>query len=274
MKGGSTVPDLPDLFWSVIGCLLTVRGRSLSRARIAERLWPDKEHEAARHCLASALWRIRMRLDPDTTPLVTDGNLVALSRKVSIWVDALAFEHRARPLVERPSLLSERRNRARLARVLHAHCGEFLGHIDQEDIAIERARLRALYLDALYELSRAQADAEEWAGAIRSARVLCAAEPLREDAQRLLIEAYSRRGNRGLALRQFQICEATLARELQVPPMPETLALRARLLDARGEAPLTPATAIPPDGHRDTLIHARDSLVDALWAIERTLGTI
>jgi len=44
-----------------------------------------------------------------------------------------------------------------------------------------------------------------------------------------LMIAYARQGNRAAALRVFQRCSETLARELDVEPSPETIALAERL---------------------------------------------
>lgn len=271
VHAGRGMTEVPAIFWSVIGCLLVARRHSMSRARIAAKLWPDKEEEAARHCLASALWRMRARSRPFALPIVVDGDLVALAGG-TIWIDALAFERRAQAALEQPSRLVSAHERRRLARALRMYGGDLLSEIDQEDIQIERARLHSLYLDALYELSRAHAAAEEWPEAMRSARTVCALEPLREDAQRLLIEALARCGNRALALRQLEICKQVLARELQVAPMPETMALRHRLLGAR------PCETHRVETGRDdcgtALLNARARLVEALSVIEHAIGSI
>lgn len=272
VQSGRGVAEVPAVFWSVIGCLLVARRHSMSRVRIAAKLWPDKDDEAARHCLASALWRMRSRSGPVGLPIVADGEMVALPAVTSVWIDALAFERRAQAVLDQPARLASAHERRRLARALRMYGGDFLSEIDQEDIQIERARLQALHLDALYELSRAQAAAGEWPEAMRSARTLCALEPLREDAQRLLVEALARCGNRALALRQLAVCEAVLARELQVAPMPETLALRRRLLDGRpGEL----ARGQAARGDCSTaLLSVRARLVEALSVVDHALRSI
>ena len=55
-----------------------------------------------------------------------------------------------------------------------------------------------------------------------------AAEPLRESAHRVLIDAHVGAGNRGEALRQFRVCRALLERELGLPPGPDLVAAAAR----------------------------------------------
>jgi len=52
-----------------------------------------------------------------------------------------------------------------------------------------------------------------------------------EDAQRQMMHSYCALGQRGLALRQYQICCETLDRELGVAPMSETTSLYEQIRD-------------------------------------------
>jgi TolB-like protein/Tfp pilus assembly protein PilF len=70
-----------------------------------------------------------------------------------------------------------------------------------------------------------RAEADEAESAMDAAQQLLGLDPLREDAHRLLMRLYDNAGRRSAALRQFQICEDVLRRELDVEPAPETLQL-------------------------------------------------
>jgi DNA-binding SARP family transcriptional activator len=257
---------MPDAFWTMIGCLLAAPSHRIGRARLISQLWPEREDGKAQRCLASALWRIRSRFTSDDCFVVTRGDTVALVLQSGLWIDAVAFELRVRHVLRQPGILTDPCERLRLGRALRLYTGDLLPSHEPEVIAIERARLRSLYLDALYELSMAEARANDWAAVRRSATTLCAAEPLREDAQRLLIEAYARCGNRALALQQFRVCETVLAQELAVEPMPETRALVADLLAT------TTRAGTPVLGTRETLTAVRSNLTQTLDIIERALA--
>jgi DNA-binding SARP family transcriptional activator len=89
----------------------------------------------------------------------------------------------------------------------------------------ERERLRGLYLHALTAVARsalARGDAEE--AAQHSLQAL-ATDDCFETAYQLLIRAYLEQGNRVEALRVYERCAATLRQELDIDPMPETVAL-------------------------------------------------
>jgi len=51
-----------------------------------------------------------------------------------------------------------------------------------------------------------------------------------EDAYRLQMEAYLKKGNRPMAIKTFRQCAAVLEKEYGVKPLPETTALYQRIL--------------------------------------------
>jgi DNA-binding SARP family transcriptional activator len=262
--------DVPDILWPVVGCVFAMPGRRMTRSRLAGQLWPDKEEGAARHCLANALWRIKARLPEDPFPLSITEDWIGFREDRRIWVDSLVFEHRASAALARPEGLAGAAERRRLARALGLYRSDFLLDLAQDAITLERERLRALYLDAQYELAMAQAKGLEWAAARSSASVLCLAEPLREDAQRLLMIATARCGNRAMALRLFQSFESLLARELGVPPMPETVAV---MRDIAGPGPITSTVGgRPPADYRGALVRTRDQITQMLHMVEEALA--
>jgi len=242
--------------------------RKASRDAVAAALWPNQDSDAARHCLASALWRIKALFGDEANPVVVRQQDLGLRIHRSLWIDAVALERRARPLVDQPNAACEAPVRHRLRRALLGYAGDFLPAVDAEWALLERERLRCLRLDALYTLAALYARDDDWTGVVATTRALCAAEPLREDAQRLLMLGYAKAGNRALALRQFRSCAAILQSELGVAPMDETLQLYRSL---SGASPRRPAPARSP-GLRSALIATRDSMHVTLGLIENTLA--
>lgn len=184
-----------------------------------------------------------------------------------VWVDALALERRAQLALSDPSWLKSNLNRGKLRRVLRLYKGEFLLRQDNDMILIERERMRALYLDASFQLAFAYAQYGEWPATLAVCKTLCAVEPLREDAQRLLIEAYAACGNRALAIQQYQQLERTLARELSVRPMRETTDVVDRVA----------FTIVKPvESHNDTnrqiLLQAREQIIATVAMIDKALS--
>ena len=260
---GGTV-DLPDICWPLLGTLLAAPNHSASRAWIANELWPEAfDDVAAKHRLGTALWRIRARFKPSQRLLRADKDRISLRPGHRFWVDALVFELRARQALAAPALDSPAA-RTRLARALALYRGDLLADRHNESVALERERLRALFIDASYLLATAEARAGRWQQARDIAQRLCEVEPLREDAQRLLIEAHAACGNRAVALRQYRILERLLAAELAVPPMPDTVRLHDRIAAEHREPmdslPPFAAAAAAATGFRAALVSVRDQI--------------
>lgn len=264
VAGRSVAP--PDIFWPLIGSLLAAPGWSAPRAWIANELWPEAADDAAaKHRLGTALWRIGSRLEALRRLLRADQDRIMLCSDARFWVDALAFEWRARRALARPEELDCPRARARLARALALYRGDLLVTRNNDGILLERERLRALFIDASFVLASREARRGNWQQARVIAERLCQVEPLREDAQRLLIEAHAACGNRAMAIRQYRALERLLAEELAVSPMPETVRLHQRIAAEREvahrERPL-PVTR-PPNpapAFRASLVAARDQI--------------
>ena len=66
-------------------------------------------------------------------------------------------------------------------------------------------------------------------------------DPLQESVHRTLIGLYAQRGQYGAALRQYELCITLLARELRVPPSPETVGLWRRIAMNRASASVAAA---------------------------------
>jgi predicted ATPase/DNA-binding SARP family transcriptional activator len=90
-------------------------------------------------------------------------------------------------------------------------------------------RLKDQLASALERLIRWQRDEGEMDAAIAYARRWLALDATHEPAQQRLMRLYALSGQQSAALRQYQLCQATLAEELGVPPSPQTVALYKRI---------------------------------------------
>lgn len=260
---------LPAGAWTLLGFLVAQPHHDATRDAAAAALWPDQPSDAARPSLATLLWRIKSAFGDVAHPLVSHSERLSLRRHSSLWIDALALEYRAHAAIHGvpPS------RRARVRRQLLALSGDFLPTIDTEWALLERERLRCLRLDALFAVAIADSASGDWPAVVAAMRAVCAAEPLREDAQRLLMLGYAQTGNRALAIRQYTRCAAVLADELGIDPMSETQMLYRRLASgamATLDPPMRPKLAIAEaDDVRAALRVARDTMFTAINLIDR-----
>ncbi|HEY1301859.1 MAG TPA: BTAD domain-containing putative transcriptional regulator [Stellaceae bacterium] len=236
-SGGLPVGKLPKKARALLAYLAAEHGRTVSRERLADLLWPYQASEQARHSLRNCLLELRKTLGPGLEHhLLADFSSCRLG---DADVDLGRFEQ-----------LSHSRQLADLEAAADCYRGEFLADfiVDsepfQEWLAAERDRALDLVCSVLQRLIAVQDAAGQHDAAIRSARRLVSLDPLSEIGQRALIRAYARAGRRPEALRQYRSCAELLKRELGVAPDAETQALANGI--ARSGSAAAPAAAGRP----------------------------
>ena len=208
---------------ALLAYLAAQEGRTVTRERLADLLWPYQGSDQARHSLRNCLLELRKGLGSGAAAcLVTDFS--------SCRIQGAAVD------LDRFAQLARSRSRIELQTAADLYRGEFLADfvIDsepfQEWLAAERDRMLDVVCAILQRLTAEQDEAGEHEAAIQSARRLVALDTLSEFGQRTLIRAYARAGRRGEALRQYNNCAETLKRELGVAPDAETQALAGEIV--------------------------------------------
>jgi DNA-binding SARP family transcriptional activator len=203
---------------------LALHDRPLQRTYVAGSLWLKQNEARAQACLRSALWR----LSRQGRPLVDarGGNLQLFP---SIRVDYRHAAETARRILGD----GEAAHSQDLDELTRA--GELLPDWYDDWVMIERERLHQLRLHALEVLCRRFAAAGSFGPAVEAGLAAVLGEPLRESAQRALIEAHLAEGNRSEAIRQFNIYRDQLHAELGLDPSP---ALRRLVMGVKGADPI------------------------------------
>jgi DNA-binding SARP family transcriptional activator len=213
--------------------LVTHRQRPVAKEVLMELFWPGAHPDAARNNLNVAIYGLRQALreaNPSFSHVLFQDDCYLLDPDLQIWVDCEAFmEHltAARGLERRGELVAAVRE-YRAAEALYQ--GEFLEEDRYQDWPIpQRRRFQRDYLSVLDRLSHYYSDQEDYTACGTVCRKMLAVDACREEAHRRLMRCYSRQGQHYLALRQYHLCVETLQKELDVPPMDETLALYQRI---------------------------------------------
>ncbi len=224
-------------------------GEPVEREALAETLWPEAPPEASRNRFDVTLHAARRALEPQAGPrgpwrvLRIDAGLCRLD-PACVDVDAAAFESAAQacePAVRRllagarapgaPVQTIRAPERAALDRALALERGDLLAgwndaswaEGDRERLRTRAARLRLA--DGFDALARSDASA-----AHDAACRLLERDPLHEEAHRLELAALVGLGERARAEQRHSAFVTRLARELDVPPGPETVALAREML--------------------------------------------
>jgi DNA-binding SARP family transcriptional activator len=192
---------------------VALRRRRVERRQAAGTLWPVGDEARAAGNLRSALWRLRRA---GIEVMIADKCSLALSAEV--LVDLHVMDQSATRLIEGTAFGNDLAVSASWADALDLLPGWY------DDWALmERERVRQRMLHALEALSRTLACARRFAEAVEAAILAVSADPLRESAQRALIEAHVAEGNLGEARRSYRAYRDLVRRELGVDPSSDLL---------------------------------------------------
>jgi DNA-binding SARP family transcriptional activator len=197
---------------------VAIRGGRVDRRHAAGTLWPAGDDERAAGNLRSALWRLRgVGID------VIEADKCALrlrSGTATDLQDTCAW-------AERLIVGSASESDLRILR-WEGDVGDLLPGWYDDWVIFERERLRQRVLHALEALSGRLVQAGRYAESIEAAMQAVQIEPLRESAQRALVEAHIAEGNFVEARRAFLAYRALAQQELGVQPGAALAALLQR----------------------------------------------
>lgn len=230
--------------------LALYRQRRHARLALAGLLWPELDEIQARKQLRNTLWRIHKVLDdgagmPESC-LEADRELVGFRLRDGVWLDVAEFEEclgQGRGSDALP--LSDAWCR-RLERAVEIYQGDLLEGCYEEWCLGERERLRGRFLEAAGALMLERERRGQWEAAIDLAHRALAVDPLLESVHQCVMRCHAAQGNRAAALQQFTACARYLEEELDVEPLPETVALYRSIRASGAGSTARPATGIGP----------------------------
>src|SRR5262245_2911579 len=225
---------------ALLAYLAVPPGPAYPRERLASLLWGSTVETTARTSLRQTLYAIRKSLrGADPQPLQMHADAVALD-PAAVSVDVEVF-------VERMAAATP----AALVEGLALYEGDFLEGLTVQEppfedwLLAQRDRLRELALRGLGHLLAHQRAAGATEAAVRTAQRLLGLDPIQEPVHRALMQLYVDTGQRGAALRQYQLCVMTLQRELRAEPDADTKVLYQEILRRRARG--APDTELQPE---------------------------
>ena len=230
---GQAVSDWQRSSAKTMTKLLAVEpGHALHREQIMDILWPGVDAESASNSFRKALHAARRALEPR---LPRQQDSAYLCRADAMLV--LNTEHVAVDMDRFEKLAGEafrRREVEAYEGALAAYGGELLPEDRYESWCSER---RSGLVELRVRLLLGLAEVLERCGAYNEAadrlRGVLRQDPTREAVHRQLMRLYARMGTTDQAVRQFQLCEDVLRRELDLAPQLETVSLYEEILAGR-----------------------------------------
>lgn len=228
------------------------------REALAGLLWPEVPERVARDSLRTALATLRQAISDESADppyLFITRESIQFNRASDHTLDTAEFSRRL------DSVAGHRHRNATTCRycagwlreAADLYRGPLLAQFSLPDSAEFETwllpRRAALQDEALAVFERLAAHflqrGDHLAARFFAARQI-ALEPWREPAHRQAMTALAYAGNRAGALKQFELCRAALAEELDVAPEPETVFLYEQIRDGKLAAELAPRRVAPP----------------------------
>jgi DNA-binding SARP family transcriptional activator len=226
--------EVPEGCKRLLAFLALRRGR-VERCHAAGTLWSSVDDRRAAGNLRSALWRLRCAeidvLEADKRSVGLRPGVVVDVLEVAEWAARLIAQ---RPLPEDLSLI-----------LPFADALDLLPGCYDDWAILERERMRQRLLHALEALSRAMTAMGRYGEAVDAAMTAISVEPLRESAQRALLEAHMAESNLSEARRDFLTYRNLVRSELGVEPSVELAALVRWRLSSGPQARSSGPVAVP-----------------------------
>jgi DNA-binding SARP family transcriptional activator len=204
LAGDGVAVDLP-LSAQRLVAFLALQDRPLLRLYVAGILWPDANEKRSYANLRSALWRLRKV-----------GHEIVEARSANLRLSPTVDVDARRALAVAHSLLRGDWNASNDGTALLA--ADLLPDWYDDWVVDERDRLHQLRVHALEVLARRLADGGSFGLAAEAGLAALQSNPLRESANRTLIEVFLAEGNPTEAVRHYRSYRSLLARELGLAP--------------------------------------------------------
>lgn len=256
---------------ALLAYLILFSERIHARDVLAGLFWGDSSENRARSCLSTALWRLRKILEPQGIPkgtylLTPSPGEVGFNSQSNHWLDAAEFESHAKSILAKPYQDLATGEVRQLEKVSKLYSGDLLEGFYDDWALTERERLRSLYVKSQAHLLGYYSQKAGYDKALTCGHRILNLDPLREEIHREMMRLYMVSGRRAQAVRQYEKCCKILEAELGVPPMEETRALCAQVIEGHAGEPLWS----PSHGNRSPAHQALQQLKEALGGFDDT----
>jgi len=243
--------------------LLLTAGKEIRRELLAEIFWRRSTVDRQRSSLNSAIWRIKQQLtDIHGIDLVCNGTTVYLQVAADVSNDAKELSEIVHGISFNAPV--DDSTVERLCQALKNCDAPFMEGVSSDWALTEREKMFNIKIRGMTILMHWRGEQRRYEDALEVGRRLLAEDPFREAVQCEIMWLYVLNGQRAQAMRQYKEYRKLLRDELEIDPMPETLALFNHIrrdLNCAGQKP-------EPEQGGSAITHNKLNLL--LGAIERS----
>ncbi|SDJ88642.1 AfsR/SARP family transcriptional regulator [Natronincola ferrireducens] len=212
---------------AILAYLVTHRNQKISRDRISALFWSESSYKSSKYNLRYTLWSIKKTLkdkgiEEDIILAPDKESCSIIIEEESWWSDVVLLE-------KFPDVYKS-------VEIIDLYQGEFLqdinlkGNPELDDwIIYERERLQKLYFNGLLRLTKEFSELGQYNKGILCLNKLLYINPLQEEIHKELMELYYLKGDRVLALQQYEKCAEILRSELNISPVEDMRELYERI---------------------------------------------
>jgi len=212
---------------TLLGRLGLQSGRRVPRAVLVNLLWPASDSAQATQSLNSLVYSLHKLIGDALgggAPVLHEEGYYRLNVEAGVGVDIACFDAWANTGDQQVRAGDLARAATSYRHSVDLYRGDLAVETDVGSV-LERERLRARFLSLLAYLADAHYRAGQYGACLEHAWCLLGNDPCREDAHRVVMRCYVRRGERAAALRHYHVCEHILRTEFDAAPERATTAL-------------------------------------------------
>lgn len=229
---------------SLLAYLLLHRNAPQARRHLAYTFWPDSSERQARTNLRRELHYLRQVLPTADRFLKIDNKTLQWRNDSPYTLDVAEFEQTLDSVRQTDQTLDARHRITTLEDAVGLYKGSLLPACYDEWIYSERARLHAVYLQALDQLVAELEMVQDYPNAIRYARRYQREDILQETTYQKLMRLHALNGDRASALRTYHSCATILQKELGVEPDEATIHIYEQILNSSFSPATRPQRAL------------------------------
>lgn len=202
-------------------------GAAVPRSTLINALWPASDPALGALSLNSLIYHLHKltgKGQGGPALVVHDDGQYRLNIEAGVGVDAACFESLAEFGEQQARNGDPGTAVAAYARAVEIYRGDLCVATNVQALLV-RERLRSRCLTLLAQIADHHYSMGDYTACLRVAWRLLEEDPCREDAHRLVMCCYVKRGERAAALRHYQTCVEILRIEIDVEPEPATKAL-------------------------------------------------
>jgi LuxR family maltose regulon positive regulatory protein len=197
--------------------LLLSHPDGMTKEAIGSIFWPDSSPNQLKLQFKNTIYRLRHALEVDA--IVLQDDIYVFNPALDYEYDVETFSNR---LAQATSTNDRAKEIAALRTATRLYKGPFMPESEGTWLLVERERLAKTYKDAMVRLIERHLDMGEYTLALDFCQELLSSDPCLEEAHRLAMRAHAATGNKAAVVRQYERCQQSLLKEVNLPPSPQT----------------------------------------------------